>query len=208
MRDDPLIMIQSCAADRANGRQHASLDTWGAEWGHMVERRIILGDGNENPKGSELILKCPDSYATIPHKIRAAAKWAVDEGFGWVFYCDTDTYVHVPRLLRSEWDRAQYVGYQCDGQIHASGGAGHWLGPEALTALASATPNEGYGDLWIGAVLAAKGIEITHDPRYCPCEPDPIPKNLITAHLGRTTNGFHPEWMHAFHTSVLLSKLC
>lgn len=204
MRDEPLIMIQSCAADRVNGRQHAGLDTWGAEWGHLVERRIVLGAGaNEHPRGSEVLLDCPDTYETIPYKIHAAAKWALDWGFGWVFYGDTDTYVHVPRLLRTEFRRAQYIGYNCEGEIHASGGAGHWLGPEALDALANATPHCSWGDMWIGQTLAKAGITLEHDARYWPVEPPYVPPNFITAHLGRTTGGFKPEWMHEFHKKVL-----
>jgi hypothetical protein len=44
----PLILVVSCARDRANGRQQAVEETWMKEWGSdFVARRIILGGSVE-----------------------------------------------------------------------------------------------------------------------------------------------------------------
>lgn len=204
--DRVAVFIQSCAADRANGRQFAGLDTWGAEWGLLVERRIILGQGNTSPIGSEIILDAPDGYGFLPWKVKAACCYALEEGYDFVFYSDTDTYVHVPRLLKVEYSRNPYIGFRCTNETYASGGAGFWLGREALACLAAADGGTGYSDMWVGHTLGKENITLLHDDRYHPVEPSPIPGDFISAHLGRSTNGFQPEWMHAFHKKVMAAE--
>lgn len=181
--DKVLLLTQSCGRDRANGRQQAVELTWLQQWGHLIAHEFITGSYDGMPLCGPFHFLVPDDYDAVAYKVHAAMKRAHNMGFEHVFYSDTDTYVCVPNLLASGFQRAPYIGLRCD-EGHASGGAGFWVSGPAIQALAEAEPSRGYSDMWVGDKLRQAGIELTHDERYHGQPPfQAFPPDLISVHL-------------------------
>lgn len=182
-----LLAIKSCARDAENGFNDAIRDTWlrGLTGANYV---FVLGRGARHTKPDELILPCPDDYYGLPYKTKSLLQWSVGQDFDYTFLCDTDTYVHTPRLLHSGFANSDYVGWfngpvginrAVYGRCYAwaSGGSGYWLSKQAAKLVADADPM-GPGkfqlpqcicpelkipceDLWVGQVLGPE-IEAQH----------------------------------------------
>lgn len=195
------LAIQSCNADRQNGRQDASKRTYLNYWDYLLEYRYFIGRGLTNPRLDEVLADVPDDYAHCPLKTRFAAAYAHAAGADYMFHCCTDTYVSIPRLLAAVPRGHQYVGNVCD-EGHASGGCGYWLGREAMSHVANGYDGGGYEDLWVGTVLAKQGITPLHDPRYHDGKPDWDHK-IITAHLSTATGNFDPKVMQQCHDEYM-----
>jgi hypothetical protein len=91
----PLVLIASCARDRATQESQAKLLRG------TIDYLFVLGAGNANASEDELILPVRDDYLALPVKMRAAFRWALEHGFDYVFKCDRDTFIHADRLLVS-----------------------------------------------------------------------------------------------------------
>ncbi len=204
-----LICIQSCHRDRQNGRQNASRNTYLNSWDYLIPHRYVLGD-NPHPvtwvlDPDELHAPCHDDYAHCPWKTQAAAAYAHAAGFDYLFHCTTDTYIVVPRLLSlvsGMGGLPQYIGHRCD-EGHASGGCGYLLGREAMEVVMKADPHTGYEDLWVGAALDKAGIGLRSLPDVFVDGPPIWNEQIISCHLGRTTDGFDPKWMEQCHADYM-----
>ena len=179
-----LVAIKSCEAhwDRCS----AIRDTWA--------------------KDSEIVraftgwqLDVSDSYEALPQKTRAICKWALKRGHLNVFFCDTDTYVCLPRLKPPEHD---YVGYKLPDKGYASGGAGYWLSRKAMEYVAQFENDMfDYEDEMVGAAMAIADIELVHDPRYALYD-DVLPGNeVISRHLS-SRGPFKVEMMYLAHEAA------
>jgi hypothetical protein len=163
-----------------------------------------------------LVLPCPDDYASLPQRTmwfcRAALQeWEMGRGcewetskiapsltlpvppsappWGYLFKCDDDTYISLPRLLAIDPAGRDYIGAEWrPGVGYASGGAGYFLSRRAASIVAERLESypTGAEDLLVGRILAAAGIEISIDPRLVPFgSSDRRPRadnDLITAH--------------------------
>jgi len=174
-----LIAVKSCEAHW--NRCAAIRDTWGTPEVHFFT-------GHE--------LGVHDSYDALPHKTRAICKWAIEHGHPWAFLCDTDTYVHVPRLLALPL--TDYMGYHLEGKDYASGGAGYILSHKAMKIVAGADP-DGFAneDEFVGKTLVGK-VRLCHEPRFSLYE-DVLPTNhVISRHLS-SRHAYQVEFMYAAH---------
>jgi hypothetical protein len=152
-----LLAIESCHGHYAQSQVIRS--SWLLN--RNVDYRFFLGgrDYNGKPKPDEVWLDCADSYEELPFKTQGLLGWALEKGYDYVFKCDTDTYVCVPRLLTSGFWEHDYTGYferckscrpsatghcQClsgNGErfySYASGGAGYWLSARAAAIVVGA----------------------------------------------------------------------
>ncbi len=179
--DKILVVTQSCLRDINNGRQDAIEKTWLERWGYLITHRFVTGGGS-NDSLWEWQFPVPDHYDAVAFKAHATMERAFKEGYNHVFYSDTDTFINVPKLLVSDYQRAPYIGLRCD-QGHASGGAGFWVSGSGIEALAKAPPTSGFSDMWAADHLNRAGIKLTEDNRYYGSPPKDRPKDLITAHL-------------------------
>lgn len=192
-----LILVVSCERDRQNGRQKAAEETWVKDWQHLVDIRFVLGEGATFPlTGFEMLSDAPDDYTSVPLKMQSARGWALEHQYDYVFQACVDTWINIPRLLKSGFEAYDYVGYRCD-EGHASGGAGFWLSAKALAVLANSNIHAGWDDLIVGQALAYNNILLHVDARYSPSEPRP--DDYITAHLSRGMDQFEPAWMYECH---------
>jgi hypothetical protein len=107
----------------------------------------------------------------------------------YLFKCDDDTYISLPRLMAVDPAGRDYIGAEWrPGVGYASGGAGYILSRRAVSIVAERLESypTGAEDLLVGQVLRAAGIEFSVDPRFVPFgSPDRRPcadNDLITLH--------------------------
>ena len=185
----PLIAIPSC---HANGAARAACkSTWIAKWGNLVDIRFFIGKPKRRNQKDTIYLDVLDDYNSLPLKVKAVHAWALANGYTHVFKCDDDTFVHVPRLLASGYQREYYVGARRS-LFFAQGGAGYWLNAEAMRVLAKC-PDHDWAvqkaeDIAVGFLLQGK-LPLTKDTRYVDtrmgqtARETPTPKNeQITYH--------------------------
>ncbi len=198
-----LIAVLSCAPDRPLAQ--AQLDgCFTGEWPRadpygQVEAGLKYFIGCKPTGPLEIKVECGDSYADLPFKTQYICDYALDNRYDWVFKCDTDTLVHVPRLMAALPKALDYSGYyrgHPSEPSYASGGSGYWLSRRAMKVVALAdfekdfvdpeSPERGYirgEDLQVGRALAATGIFCFWDERYRLDEHLPHPGNdVITTH--------------------------
>lgn len=162
-----------------------------------------------------LVLPCPDDYASLPQRTMWFCRWAVGQRtevrnqrselptsdfrplisdlrplpWDYLFKCDDDTYISMPRLLAFDPAGRDYIGAEWrPGVGYGSGGAGYFLSRRAAEIVAErlATHPTGAEDLLVGRVLKETGIELSIDPCFVPfgsAERRPRADNdLITLH--------------------------
>lgn len=187
-----LIAIPACHkydyTNKGDGRIHknretnekleAVRNTWAKDveaFDDYVTFKFFFGKGGDRQPGpDEVFLDCPDNYEGLPHKVKAIYQWALAHGFDYVFKGDDDTYIYVDRLLATDFQDQQYVGYCSDeptqptATIYASGGSGYWLDKKCMEIIINSQPNDWAEDRWVGGVLYARGIKAKRDARYLP----------------------------------------
>ena len=210
-RVKPLVLTISCARDRPC---HAGIgETWLKEWGHLIDHRFVLGHVCAPAKEWELVFPVEDGYGDVPKKHQEALRWAKAQGYEYVFMSDIDTYIAVPRLLRSGYEKHDFVGCRCANENHQSGAAGYWLSAKAFDPLINTdATGHSWSDMWTWHTLEKAGIHLHHDPRYA-CFHELIPTTeqwndgTVTVNLGREGR-FDIATMHRCHESFLRSVSC
>jgi hypothetical protein len=148
-----------------------------------VDYRFVLG---QNQVGSlavdEIAFDVTDLNQGCYDKTRSLVRFALDGGYDYLFKCDIDSYVHVPRLLRSGFEQHEFVGYQ-----GCYGGSGYWVNRRCMSLLVSpenACPFRRSEDGWTLQSLASFGVQPYQDPRYHSLTKEgPSPTNdRITVH--------------------------
>lgn len=218
----PVILIASCDAYRTNGFNQAVRDTWIRKWGRLIDYRFVFGRECKDPLPDEIVVDAPDAYGALPYKIQDARRWATRNGYGHSFHCGTDTYIHVPRLLASGFEKFDYVGFMmhdmhrlyCGRNIEfAQGGGGYWLSPRAAAVVEKATiPDfvKAAEDVFVGNALFEAQIPFTHDNGYWGrLNPEePVPTEDVENHAffksfhlskWRGAPKYDPQWMRDAH---------
>jgi hypothetical protein len=133
------------------------------------------------PQADEILVPTPDDYTHITAKSREAFRWAVAQGFDYIFTCYPDTFVNVDRLLKSGFTGHDYTGLSIG---YAKGGQGRWLSRKAAMLVMNESVTDWAEDRWVGQILARKGILLHNDRRYVDYPLAPAPGNdYITSHL-------------------------
>lgn len=169
-----LIGIQSCVRDRPYHQQMR--DTWLKNC--PVDYKIVVAGPPTAP--DELEVMCNDGFRYTAHKIHGLVEYAHRSGYDYLFKCDNDTYVHVPRLLNSG-----FANHEWTANHNSYGGSGYWLSRKMMGCLLESPPvNWPTEDHWVTDVLRGKGFEPFQDSRYHSLTRlGPRPDNdLITAH--------------------------
>lgn len=167
----PLIAIITC--HRFKNRADAVRATWVPEMTSLVaeDKRFdivfFLGRGEaRNPLPDEVFLDVEDDYKSLPYKVRAAMKWAVDRGYEYVLKCDDDTFIYPERIVH-DIPRVPYSGRLNRSMPHLApkgwcSGFAYWLSGQALRTIANATKiDQAAEDLWVGKTLGEVGITCT-----------------------------------------------
>jgi hypothetical protein len=182
------------------------------ECGHVQldSPRISLEGTNPYiPKLDEVVLHVPDDYVYLSWKVRAALKWALENGYEFTFMCACDTYIDLSRLKNSGFEAQDYLGRKYG--HFAVGGSGYWLSRESSTRLSNEVIDDWASDRWVGTALLRHGITLHGDQRYGaspqqnPGLSNPSPlfpeegNEQITAHLAEAPGIYHPNLMYRAH---------
>ena len=171
-----LIAIMSCERDRVY--HNLVRNTWLRD--NPVDYKFFLGN-QEQPTSDEVSLGVSDGVNSIP-KIRKIIEYAVQNNYDYLFKCDVDTFVCVPRLLRSGFEDHDFVG--CGGPYGVSG---YWLSRKAMTLLYE-KGTDVFGirdeDRWVSQNLKRLDIDAFQDGRYHSLtnEGPAVDNDIITAH--------------------------
>lgn len=113
-------------------------------------------------------------------RTQGMVRWALEQGYDYLFRCDTDAYVWVNRLMACGYEQHDYMGWCIGYPRHleldwamntAHGGVGFFLSKRAMEIVANA-PVEKYGDgkywgdLWAGHQLWKHKIYCHQDTRF------------------------------------------
>ena len=180
----PHALVLPCPDDYPSLPQRTR---WFCQWALSGER--CQGRGERGSKCSAPLLPSlsPDTSHLSP-----LPTW------DYLFKCDDDTYISIPRLLDfcdKELEGRDYVGAEWRrGVRYGSGGAGYLLSRKAAELVALRLDQAcGAEDLLVGGILRAAGMELTIEPRLVPfgsIEHRPRRDNdLITLH-GAATEAF------------------
>ena len=158
------------------------------------EAVFIVGDPSvpgPSRDGDVLRVPCPDDYDALPQKVQIFIDWALaNYDFDYLFKCDDDTYVCVPRLLRLDLLGRAYVGSLCG--RYAQGGAGYFLSRRAAGLVAEGLKvfPSGPEDLFVGRILRERGVPLSADWRFrADCRPANVPRPgnmIVTCHRCRS----------------------
>ncbi len=210
-----LLAILSCARDQHLERLQR--ETFLRDC--PVDHRFFRGFGPRLPApcADTVFLDVDDGFPSLPFKTGAALRWALAEGYDYVFKCDTDTYARPERLLASGFEASDYAGYfryDPGPGAYASGGSGYWLSRKAMEIAADYAffldhqnherfePSTRGEDLQVGWAMRDAGILCRKDERYRLTAPGPTARNYtITLHdvaqpdKARRIPEAHREWL-------------
>jgi hypothetical protein len=199
---NPLILIHTTPQDEKRGLVQAIRETWVAEWGHLIPHRFMYDRTYvQTPHEDEWDFDVDPGYWVMMQKTKAAASLALVNGYSHVFIICSDTYVVVPRLLASGYEKHDYSGHRAD-EGHAGGGCGYWLSVRAMRAVIDARVFNDYEDRWAGTVLKEAGIECFHDPRYWGAVHPYLP-GIITVHMQQGAGALDPQLLRDQHTAFM-----
>jgi hypothetical protein len=152
-----LVAVESCERDLVNGCHTAIRETWGKDFAGKADVRFFVGSGSAQLLADEIRLDAPDDYESLPFKTKALLRWAVEQGYDYLYKCDTDTCVLADRLLSCGFEHADYTGHFAQPTSclwpFASGGNGYFLSRRACKFVMDKTPDHWAEDLWVGQVL-------------------------------------------------------
>jgi hypothetical protein len=216
-----LIAIESCKANRH--LHQAMLDTWLSALSIMdVDCRFFIGGINEPENHLEVWVPCLDTYDALVAKTKGICRWAFDEGFDYVFKCDTDTVVNPQRLLNSGFIGTDYLGgfnedympntlkhtFPTVNQIQfASGGAGYWLSRKAMIHVAEGLATlSAAEDVYVAGKLLENHIPPIWHEGYR-WRPGSKIEGATTFHLSSALQvKYRPELMYEYFEKILLDK--
>ncbi len=150
-----------------------------------------------SPKSDEVVVPCPDGYLYLGHKTWHSHKWAIDNGYEFIFQCFPDTFIHIPRLVESGFEDYDFTGWEIGNARkghYPAGGNGYWTSRHAVELMLQEPVDDWAEDRWAGKALLNRGIRLHHDPRYS-AELPRLDNNLITAHLCDTPKVYHSGMM-------------
>src|SRR5271170_4674268 len=118
----------SCWMAELNGDNQSIRDTWLKElpaYPH-VDYRFFHGSGYSQYPGQAYqfeqgevksmpsdieVLAAPDKYYGLIEKSKEFHTWGYTHNYDFVFKADTDTYVNIPQLMSSGFEKHDYFGY-------------------------------------------------------------------------------------------------
>ena len=188
-----LVAIMSCWLAELNGDNQSLRDTWLKELPAYpnVDYKFFHGSGASQYPGQAyrfeageikkpippdvITLQSPDDYLSLILKSQELHKWGLERDYDFVLKADTDTYVNIPQLMVSGFEKHDYSGF-----IHTpaatypevpygmlGGGEGYWTSRQACEVISKAAPSKeqhmNFGsaeDRWTAFVLGEAGIRM------------------------------------------------
>jgi hypothetical protein len=121
-------------------------------------------------------LDCNDDYKSIPEKVRAIAKWALEHGYHFMFKCDDDVVLRPRDFMASGFQDHKYSGRanRPPQPYTVPYGFGYVLNHECMNIVASSElptwhPEPFDDERWVAEILWHRGISLTDVRRYQLC---------------------------------------
>lgn len=204
-----LIAISSCEYFENNGLNQPLRDTWLPEAVSLgFDYKFFHGEG-ATPKGDVVVLPVVDELYGLTEKARAKLRWALDNGFDYVFSCFPDTYTCPERLKDSGYQNHDYFGNVHkfpEGAPFCQGGPGYMLSRKACELIVKEQSSYLNDDCWVGDTLSKGGVSATHHSGFTAFGPGPLSSNEnITNHLSTQPCGYTGENVRAEHRAWMES---
>lgn len=159
----------------ANPRIAAVRDTWWKDveaHSHHVDAKFFYGSPYLGTAAAdEVVLDTGNDYASLPYRTQGICRWALKNGYDYLYKCDDDTAVYVDRLIHEIITGVvgDYAG--CENSGICTGGPGYILSKRSMEAVAKAgCPEHWAEDCWVGRVIGDANIKPvslrTHLPGY------------------------------------------
>jgi hypothetical protein len=180
------IAIASC--EKHKDREIAILKTWGEK----CPIPIVFHYGE------------PSDYGHLPEKMKKVFTEMKDHDF--IFKTDSDTFLSIPRLLASGFEKYDYSGFtREEWNPTYCYGPGYWVSQKSMKILATSDWNlhrhpiyPDAEDVMVGMVLFYSGILPHHDARYGHFTPVLWNNTKILQHLS-SRRKFEVEDMYLAH---------
>ncbi len=183
------ILVGVCSCRRYPEKRQAVRDTWMTNPAEGIDCVFFVGGASPlHNEPDTVVLEVDDSYDALPEKVLSFFRHALTHSdFDWLFKCDDDTYLSLPRLGQLTTLGGDLVGNpMLDTRGSPSGGAGYLLSRQIVQALVEDTelPRRGAEDVIIGEGAVRLGaIAVSSEKLRWNAVPAPAPDNdLITAH--------------------------
>jgi hypothetical protein len=214
MSYNPVILVSSCQRDMDRGFHRAIEETWGKD--PAIPFFFLVGNTFLEPprplfrRPNTIALPVPDDYKSLPLKTREGHRWALRQGYDFVFQAFTDTYCFTRRMEATGWARTDYMGHFRGEEVpqlgkvnpgcYACGGSGYWMSPFFSERLIEEEPDHWAEDLWVGRVAAKHGVKGTQDYRFH--SGGGYKETALTVHLSRGTDNYQAQWMYDTHETA------
>jgi hypothetical protein len=141
--------------------------------------RFFYGRGEHlGAQADEVTLDCDDSYQGLPEKVQKIVRWADERSYDRVLKCDDDVVLDPNLLLKSEWNRGDFVGGhsgdalgkgRVNGNVNIMVPTGfcYWMSQKAMKhVIQAALPSNNIDERWVALTLFQKNIRLSADHRY------------------------------------------
>ncbi|MGN0836193.1 MAG: hypothetical protein ACI4OS_02025 [Akkermansia sp.] len=167
--------VRAVNAAGSKAKREACRKTWLANIPEGVTYAFFVG--GQQPEGEPDVwaLDAPDTYNGLPEKVRAAfARALTVPGWSYLFKCDDDSFIHLPRLkelVEAQDGKRRIVSWHGRVQPWSShGGAGYLLTRELVECIVadSRLQLRGAEDREIHFSAVRAGAEVLFDEQFCP----------------------------------------
>jgi hypothetical protein len=138
------------------------------------QTKIAAGHSFEGfkPQTDEIIGQYPDGYRYMSYKRKESLRWALEQGYDYIFCASVDVYARPERLWNSDFQKYDYQGLNCGNKGYPGTanyipesyifGGGYWLSAKAARIIVNSPVTYWCEDWWIGLALskAVKNGEI------------------------------------------------
>lgn len=109
-----------------------------------------------------------DTNTNLPLLMQAYLRAVLlQDDWDYLFKCDNDTYICIPRWLKYDPKGRDYIGRNCARPPYAHGGGGYWISRKFATLLAEKLRlRPYYKDRQVGEIARDSGIAFTNDLRF------------------------------------------
>jgi len=203
-----LVALSSCQAYEDLGLNQPLRDTWLTELPEGWDYKFFHGRGS-NSREDVINLDVVDELYGLTEKAKAKFRWAISEGYDYIFSCFPDLYARPERLRDCGFRNHSYFGttaHNCPGPAYCQGGAGFFLRTDAAKLVADSRESYLNDDCFVSGILRQHGIIPVHDDRFKYLGPGPLKSNdVVSNHLSPVPGGYTREVMLGEHRRWLES---
>jgi hypothetical protein len=164
-----LIAIISCKTHA--GYRAAIRETWLPKVPRdKADAFFFMGRGAESIESDEIVLDdCGDDYWSLPSKVQAIDRWALEHEYTNLVKIDNDVILKVPEFLASGFQNHDFAGHtNNDGDVvKIPWGFMYTLSRKSMDIVANAQlPPHQNDEAWVSYNLAQHGILLHHESQY------------------------------------------